>query len=315
MGDARLLDRDRRALGGGYAGSNPTRPSRIGRLWVLRRLWRRRDYGRGGELADATRWSDSAGDGRRDPVGKREEDTGKRFEAFGGGNAGRSGRATAASGSGTPASARGRGEARPRGKEGGRGSLPHRGKPTVLGRRRKAVRSRRGGDPKLAAAAMLGARRLRGNPREAAGLYRAATRRPGEQARGEGDRRRFRGRCAGEEGGEGEEDGELTCGATWPERERRGGEAAHGAGPSERPRGAGARASWAEEVAEAHAGEERREREELGLGRLWAVGRKRGREGPREKREREGCWAAGLLLPSLLFFFFFSTLKPFKQSI
>jgi hypothetical protein len=134
------------------------------------------------------------GDGRRDPVGEREEDTGKRFEGFGGGNAGRSGRATAASGSGTPASARGRGEARPRGKGGGRGSLPHRGKPTVLGRRLKAARRWRGGDPRLAATAVLGARvcvngarrRLRRNPREAAGLYRAATRRPGERARGGG---------------------------------------------------------------------------------------------------------------------------------
>jgi hypothetical protein len=46
------------------------------------------------------------------------------------------------------------------------------------------------------------------------------------------------------------------------------------------------------------------------VGRRGPCGREEGKRGPRERERELGCWA---LFPSLLLFFFFSTLKLFKQ--
>jgi hypothetical protein len=69
------------------------------------------------------------------------------------------------------------------------------------------------------------------------------------------------------------------------------------------PREAGARAGWAEGVAEAHAGEGKRDQ------RSWASGKL----GPGKRGRERGFGLMGCCL--LLLFFFFSTLKLLNKSI
>jgi hypothetical protein len=149
--------------------------------------WRRRRFA-GGRVPGRFRpWF-----GVRPARGERggHEET---IQGCGEGQGGRSGGAAAARDSGAPASVRGRGEAKPRGKRGGKGSLPHRGAATVvraedwrrrcriavaqeLGRRRRKSERRHGG-ARAGGESWGRQRRLRGNVRKGSQLRRGGPRR------------------------------------------------------------------------------------------------------------------------------------------
>jgi hypothetical protein len=188
----------------------------------------------------------------------------------------------------------------------------------VLGPRRKAARSRRGGGPRLATMASAAARvwcgrarqRPGGNPREAAGLCRAAAA-PWRAGPGEGTLRGHR-RPLRRGGRRGREEGGADV------RARAGSERKEGRGGSARGWAERAAASGPGKLAHVRAGLRRSRRPTRGkegrvLGLGWPMrGRKRERGGPGGKGERGKeesgllSWAAALFSS----FLFFSTLKP-----
>jgi hypothetical protein len=143
-------------------------------------------------------------------------------------------------------------------------------------------------------------------------LASGALRARGGEPRGAAERPTVSGRAAGPARGENrggrEEKKELTRGVGLAERERERGESGvrwekkgrRQAGPSwQRERGEGGERTGPAEGGvgrgTAHAGEERKEGRELGLGRLWAVGRKRGREARGEREKGRGAGLGCLL--------------------